>query len=107
MEVFEYSLYIGTIALPLGNAFPNNPVGADLWRIDSKDDPAVAENLKAGDASTWGIRSIAVLPGKLFLGTAGPVNLDRTHLNPQLPPTAPKFPKPGYQLIEGQLKPIP
>jgi hypothetical protein len=94
MEVFGYSLYIGTFTLPLGNQFPNNPIGADLWRIDSKDDLAVVESLEAGDRSTWGIRSIAALAGKLFLGTAGPVNLDRTHINPA-------FPKPGYQLIEG------
>lgn len=92
MEVFKERLYIGTMdwsylmtemldgfELPEGMAFllsyeVNN--GADLWRIDSGNTKAVAEDITGvGNYGSYGIRTMASDADHFYLGMANPMNL--------------------------------
>lgn len=92
MEVFKERLYIGTMdwsylmtemigemSLPPELSFllsyeVNN--GADLWRIDSGNTKAVAEDITGvGNYGSYGIRTMASDADHFYLGMANPMNL--------------------------------
>ncbi|HVV81554.1 MAG TPA: hypothetical protein VHE35_00700 [Kofleriaceae bacterium] len=89
MEVYEGSLYIGTMDwsyLAFGAQMPDwllpyladlpFSFGADILRIPSSRGPAVLESVNgAGNFANYGIRTMAGSPDGLFLGTANPMNL--------------------------------
>ena len=88
-------LYVGTMdqGYLYGNAFPVFPrryeYGADLYRFDSSESPAVAVSIDGmGNPMNYGIRTMISDENALFLGTANPMNL---------------HPDGGWELIE--LKP--
>jgi hypothetical protein len=75
MDVFDGRLFVGTYdSSPVGAP----DIGADLWRFDSPDSPAVNENYSGlGDPNNYGIRSMHGLDDEsaLIIGTANPFNL--------------------------------
>ena len=77
MAVLDNRLYIGTYDASIGRQDPVE-AGADLWRFDSHDAPAVNEDYKGlGDRLNYGIRSMIALDDQsgLILGMANPFNL--------------------------------
>lgn len=69
-----------------------NPYGADVWRFDSPDEPAAAENLDGfGNGVTWGIRNLISDGDVIYAGTAGGFNLVTD-------PTD-EYPESGWQLL--------
>jgi hypothetical protein len=58
MAVFDGHLFIGTYDASILQGLSHSPeYGADLWRIDSSDSPAVNENYSGlGDVLNYGIR---------------------------------------------------
>jgi hypothetical protein len=63
-----------------------NPYGADLWRFDSPDTPAVAEDLAGlGNALNYGWRNLISDGEALYAGSAGAFNLvtDKTDAYPE------------------------
>lgn len=77
MAVFDNRLFVGTYdASVLQGVLPE--VGADLWRFDSSDSPAVNENYTGlGDRLNYGIRAMAPLDDQsgMIVGMANPFNL--------------------------------
>jgi hypothetical protein len=79
MAVFDGHLFIGTYdASILQGSSSEEEYGADLWRIDSSDSPAVNEDYSGlGDFRNYGIRA---LHGRddgsgVVAGRASPANL--------------------------------
>lgn len=79
MAVFDGRLYIGTYDASVLQGPPaEQEVGADLWRIDSSDSPAVNENYTGlGDRGNYGIRILQPLDdgSGIIVGLANPANL--------------------------------
>jgi hypothetical protein len=77
MSVLDGRLYVGTYDASIGHQDPVE-AGADLWRFDSHEAPAVNENFKGlGDRLNYGIRSMIPLDDDsgLIVGMANPFNL--------------------------------
>ncbi len=79
MTVFDGHLFIGTYDASIlqGQAAAAED-GADLWRIDSSDSPAVNENYSGlGDIRNYGIRALHALNdgSGVIAGMANPANL--------------------------------
>jgi hypothetical protein len=90
MQVHEGSLYVGTmdfsyLAVELADQFGipadmldgllSGNFGADVWRFDSTDGPAVAESLNGlGNYSNYGVRTM-LAGDALYCGSANPMNL--------------------------------
>jgi hypothetical protein len=102
MEVYNNQLYVGTfdwsyvahVNMPQDLppiTLPNETYGADLFRFDSTKKPAkVISNYGVGNYLNYGIRNMLVANGKLYLGSANPMNLE----------TAAGEPNGGWELIE-------
>jgi len=79
MAVFDGHLFIGTYdASVLQGPSAEQEIGADLWRIDSSDSPAVNENYTGlGDKGNYGIRALHALDdgSGVIAGMANPANL--------------------------------
>jgi hypothetical protein len=61
-----------------GHVQPADAFGADLWRFDMPNAPAIAENIDGlGNSLNYGVRSMNVSPDgqDLVLGTANPMNI--------------------------------
>jgi hypothetical protein len=90
MQAYEDSLFVGTmdstyLALDMGELLGLPPdildliigenAGADLWRFDSPDLAAVAEDLNGlGNYTNYGIRTM-ISEDALYCGSANPMNL--------------------------------
>jgi len=75
MDEFDGHLFIGTFDAVYGPP----QTGADLWRFDNSNSPAVNENFRGlGDTNNYGIRAMVGLSdgSALMLGMANPSNLD-------------------------------
>ena len=79
MAVYDGHLFIGTYdASILQGPAPVQEYGADLWRIDSSDSPAVNEDYSGlGDTRNYGIRALHALNdgSGVIAGMANPANL--------------------------------
>jgi len=79
MAVFDGHLFIGTYdASILQGSSSEEEYGADLWRIDSSDSPAVNEDYSGlGDFRNYGIRALHALDdgSGVVAGMANPANL--------------------------------
>ena len=76
MAVFDGRLYVGTYDASVFQDLPDT--GADLWRFDSPDTPAVNEDYQGlGDIYNYGIRGLIALDdgSALIVGMANPFNL--------------------------------
>jgi hypothetical protein len=90
MEVYNNQLYVGTfdwsyvahVNMPQDLppiTLPNETYGADLFRFDSTRKPAKAISYYGvGNYLNYGIRNMLVANGKLYLGSANPMNLETT-----------------------------
>lgn len=103
MAVFNGHLFVGTYdASVMQGAGALAQYGADLWRFDSSDTPAVNENYSGlGDTYNYGIRALSPLSdgSGLIAGMANPFNLRpgggwELRLLQEGPPAL-KKPKPG------------
>ena len=78
MAVFDGRLYIGTFDAAVLQSDTSDQYGADLWRIDSSDSPAVNEDYSGlGDRYNYGIRILYPLDdgSGVIAGMANPFNL--------------------------------
>ena len=79
MTVYDNRLFIGTYDASILQGPSTEPeYGADLWRIDSSDSPAVNENYSGlGDVRNYGIRALHALDdgSGVVAGMANPANL--------------------------------
>ena len=79
MTVFDGHLFIGTYdASTIQGSSSEEEYGADLWRIDSSDTPAVNEDYTGlGDFRNYGIRALHTLDdgSGVIVGLANPANL--------------------------------
>ena len=78
MAVFDGHLYIGTFDAAVLQSDTSDQYGADLWRIDSSDSPAVNEDYSGlGDRYNYGIRILYPLDdgSGVIAGMANPFNL--------------------------------
>ena len=78
MTVFDGHLFIGTFDASRSQGQSAAEVGADLWRFDSSDSPAVNENYSGlGDTNNYGIRILHTLNdgSGVIAGMANPFNL--------------------------------
>ena len=78
MAVFDGHLYIGTFDAAVLQSDTSDQYGADLWRIDSSDSPAVNEDYSGlGDIRNYGIRALRPLEdgSGIVAGMANPANL--------------------------------
>jgi hypothetical protein len=112
MNVFHNKLYIGTMDWSyLAQEYLNQDLslfeqlflsmqmdpGADLWRIDNTQGPAVAENITGvGNKGSYGIRTMLSDDDSLYLGMANPMNLMTNKFDFE--------PQGGWELIEMQEK---
>lgn len=106
MEVYNNKLYVGTfdwsylahVNMPQDVppiTVPNETYGADLLVFESTKKPAKAVSYYGvGNYFNYGIRNMLVTQGKLYLGSANPMNLE----------TAAGEPNGGWELIELSLK---
>lgn len=105
-QVFELSPLTQALLTALGTISLAGNGGGDLWRLDSPNSPAVAEDLSGyGDRLNYGIRIMIPFEDKGFFlgGTAGATNLEKgwqmikfTPGNPRLPlPNPPNIPLPA------------
>ncbi|MDY6853752.1 MAG: hypothetical protein SWO11_03435 [Thermodesulfobacteriota bacterium] len=84
MEVIDDHLFVGTMDcsyLTVSDPEQIAPLefGADLWRFDSSNSPAVAEDISGlGNPLNYGIRTLIVSEDgtKLYVGMANPMNLE-------------------------------
>jgi hypothetical protein len=94
------SMFLGALNLPFAFQVPLQPTlfGADLFYFPSSSSPAFPESLSGvGNYTNYGIRNMIADGGKLYLGTANPMNL---MTNP-----ADALPEGGWELIELTTKP--
>lgn len=97
---FQYGegCYVGTYDSRLRNeagGIDREDAGADLWRFDGTEAPAVAVDTRgAGNLLNYGLRTVAILGDRVFLGTANPYNLQ----TPGIPPTFGRGG--GWELLE-------
>jgi hypothetical protein len=76
MAILDGRLFVGTYDASVFQGAPD--VGADLWRFDSTDAPAVNEDYRGlGDVLNYGIRALVTLDDQsgLIAGMANPFNL--------------------------------
>jgi hypothetical protein len=76
MTVFDNRLFVGTYDASILQGIPG--VGADLWRFDSADTPAINENYTGlGDPLNYGVRALVTLDDQsgVIAGMADPFNL--------------------------------
>lgn len=70
----NYQAIVAALAAAAGGS--NVQFGADLWRFDSPALPAKAESLNGlGNYLNYGVRTMLVGGGNLYVGTANPMNL--------------------------------